>query len=278
MACVKPRLLLLLIPLLASAQTAQDIMAKVAINQERAESARAGFVYRQDVLVRLQRTDGKLAREEDREYTVTPAADGIQRALVHFSGKYGIKSKEFSFSEPGEHYRGTDIDADIVKSLADSFGNGEDSRDGVNQDLFPLAANKQKGYSFVLAGEEKYHNHDVYRITFEPRQKDKLADEHDAHWAGEALIDKTDFAPVLITTHLARGIPIVVKTLLGTNLQQIGFKIVYERFDDGLWFPVNYSGELKMRILFMYARTVSLKLVNSEFKRADVKSTITFEK
>jgi hypothetical protein len=71
-------------------------------------------------------------------------------------------------------------------------------------------------------------------------------------------------------------VPVVVKTLLGTNIQQIGFKLAYEKFDD-LWFPVNYSGELKLRVLFVYARTISLGMINSDFKRADVKSRVTFE-
>jgi hypothetical protein len=69
-----------------------------------------------------------------------------------------------------------------------------------------------------------------------------------------------------------------VKILLGTNIQQLGFKVTYGKFDDNLWFPVNYSGELKIRVLFLYARTISLGLVNSGFQNADVKSTIVFDK
>jgi hypothetical protein len=275
---VKPRFLFLFIPVLASAQTAQEIMARVAANQDRAEVARAGIVYRQNVLVRMQRTDGKLAREEDREYSVTPEPDGVRRELVHFSGKYGLNGKEIAFLEPGEHYRDKDIDANVVKDLADGFGNDEKSRDGINQDLFPLTARKQKGYLFSLAGVETYRGREVFRIAFEPRPKSDATDEDGMHWAGEALIDKVDLAPVLVTKHLAHGVPVLVKTLLGTNLQQIGFKVVYGKFDDDLWFPVNYSGELKIRILFVYARTISLGLSNSDFKKADVRSTIIFEK
>ena len=51
---MKPVLLLVaLLPALLRAQTADAIMSRVAENQTRAEVARAGFVYRQDVLVRL---------------------------------------------------------------------------------------------------------------------------------------------------------------------------------------------------------------------------------
>jgi hypothetical protein len=264
--------LFVLLPVLVCAQTADEIMAKVAENQERAESARAGFVYRQNVLVRLKRTDGNLAREEDREYAVTPEPDGVRREMVHFAGKYGIGGKEFAVSEPGEKYKDADIDADLAKSLADDFGNDEKSRDGINVDLFPLTAEKQKAYVFKMAGQEAWHGRPVVRIGFEPR---KGADG--IPWAGEALIDKADLTPVLITTHLARGVPVLVKTLLGTNIQQLGFKVAYEKFDDGLWFPVSYGGEMKTRLLFLYARTISFSLVNSGFQKADVRSSITYE-
>ena len=264
-----------LLPALVRAQSADEIMARVAENQTRAETARAGFVYRQDVLVRMQRSDGKLAREEDREYTVTPEPDGVNREMVHFAGKYGVKGKEFPISEPGEHYQDHDFDADLANSLADDFGGDDKSRDGINLDLFPLSAKKQKHYTFKLAGQENYRGHEVYRITFQPRPKPE--DNDGTPWAGEALIDKTDLAPVLITTHLAHGVPLVVKTVFGTNLQQIGFKVTYEKFDDNLWFPVNYSGEMKVRLLFVYARTISMGLQNSGFQKADVRSAIVFE-
>src|SRR5271154_273733 len=94
------------LPGVAWAQTADEIMAKVAENQTRAEEARAGFVYRQDVLVRMKRSDGKLAREEDREYTVTPEAHGIKREMVHFAGKYGVNGQEVAYSEPIDHHAG----------------------------------------------------------------------------------------------------------------------------------------------------------------------------
>ncbi len=273
----------LLLPVLVRAQTAGEIVAKVAENQTRAESARAAFVYHQSVLVRMKRTNGSLAREESREYTVTPSPDGIEREMVHFEGKYGANGKEFGFSQPGEKYKDSDIDADVAKSLADHFGNDDKSRDGVNADLFPLTGAKQQSYVFKLAGTEAYHDRKVFRITFEPRKsgpgKSNSSEEDDfAPWAGEALIDQADLTPALITTHLAKGVPLLVKTMLGTNLQQIGFKITYARFDDNLWFPVNYSGELKLRVLFLYARTISMGLTNSEFQKADVKSSITFEK
>jgi hypothetical protein len=267
-----------LLPAIVSGQTAEQIMAKVAENQNRAAAARVNYVYQQNVLVRMQRADGKLAREEDRSYSVTPEPDGVKREMTHFAGKYGVNGKEVAFSEPGEKYKDNDIDADVAKSLADDFGSDEKSRDGINRDLFPLTAEKQKVYAFTLAGEENWHDRRVFRVMFEPRNKKSALADDNTPWAGEALIDKADLTPVLIATHLAQGVPLPVKVLLGTNIQQLGFKVTYGRFDDNLWFPVNYSGEFKVRVLFVYARTISLGLANSGFQKADVKSTITFEK
>ena len=251
-------------------------MAKVAENQTRSEEARSAWVYKQDVLVRLLRPGGKLAREEDREYAVTPGADGVEREMVSFKGKYVDHGKEVAISKPGEEHKDVDIDANIAEALGDAFGGDDKSRDGVNYDFFPLTAKKQDGYVLKLKGSETWRGHEVFRITFEPaRTRDK---DDRPIWAGEALIDKTDFAPVLITTHQARGIPLAVKTLLGTNLQQLGFKITYQKFDNGVWFPVSYSGEFKLRALFLYSRTISMGLVNSDFRRADVQSEVHFEK
>ena len=48
-------------------EPADIIMAKVALNQQRAQAARAAFVYHQSMLIRFKRGNGKLAREEERE-------------------------------------------------------------------------------------------------------------------------------------------------------------------------------------------------------------------
>ena len=267
--------------LLMVAQTpgANEIMAKVAENQSRAEAARSSYVYHQNLLVRMKRSNGKLAREEDREYVVTPGPTGTKRDMVKFSGKYGVGNKEVPIAKPGEQYKGMDVDAGIVEGLADHFGNSSKSRDGISSDMFPLTAKRQKSYAFTLEGKETYRDREVYRVTFKP-QKHREDDEDDdkACWEGEALIDSVEFQPVMVTTHLAFGIPVPVKVLLGTNIQHVGFKVTYQKFDDKLWFPVTYGGELKVRALFLYARTVSLGAINSDFRKADVRSDVNFEK
>ncbi len=91
------------------------------------------------------------------------------------------------------------------------------------------------------------------------------------------MIDVAEYQPLMITSHWACKIPMLVKTMLCTNFQHIGFKVTYQKFDEGIWFPVTYGGEFKFRAVFMYARSVGVGLINSDFRRARVDSAITYE-
>lgn len=255
--------------------TAQEIMARVAENQDRAQSVRSTFVYHQNLLIRMKRANGKLAREETRDYVVTPSEDSSKKELMHLAGKYEKNGEVFEYSKADFRHKDIDMDGEIVESVANDFANDEKSRDGVDRDMFPLTAKQQRGYVFSLHGKETYREMEVYRITFEP--KAKQGDENTC-WMGEALIDATEYQPVLVTTKLAKGIPLIVKTLFGTDLKHVGFKVSYRKFDSGLWFPVTYSGELKVRALFLYARSLSIGIVNSDFKRTNVESAVSFDK
>ena len=115
----------------------------------------------------------------------------------------------------------------------------------------------------------------MWAIEFEPVKV--TWDDDDHCWRGEALIDKAEYQPMMITSSFACKIPGPVKVLLGTNVQQIVFKVTYQKFDDGVWFPVNYGVEFKFRAVFFYARSVGIGLINSDFKRTDVQTAIKYE-
>src|SRR5437867_13076047 len=72
-----------------------EIMARVAHNQTRSAEARKQYTYHQKQLLRFNRGNGKIAREERREYDVTPAPRGFLKELAHFEGKYEYKGKYF---------------------------------------------------------------------------------------------------------------------------------------------------------------------------------------
>ncbi len=256
------------------------IMAKVAMNQDRAQEMRKAFIYHQSLLIRFKRGNGKLAREEQREYTVTPSEKGFQKDLVHFNGKYEKGGKLFEYNEPGFEYKGMDIDGDLANELANDLANDKESRDGITNDLFALTAEKQKKFVFRYEGKENYRGTEVYRITFKPKKASLFdCDEDDGGgcWAGEALIDVHEYQPVLVTSWLAKSVPVAIQVLLGTNIKHLGFKVAYQKFAEGLWFPVTYGGEFYVRGVFFYKRTIAISAVNSGFQKSDVTSTVEFQ-
>ena len=248
------------------APSVEEIMARVAANQDRAEQVRAEYIYQQHIHVASLRTNGKLAREETADYLVTPTPDGTKKELKHINGRYWHKGKYLEFQ--GEPVPDTGIvDSGIVESFRDDLSNDK-SKDGLGRDLFPLTSGEQKKYLFELTGEEMVAGRKVYRVRFRPRDKNDLT------WAGEALIDAAEFEPVRVYTKLSRRIPFVVRTLLGTDVPGLGFNVQYRRFDEGIWFPVSFGTEFRLHAVFFINRDITVSLENSAFERAKVQSRI----
>ena len=259
----------------------QEIMAKVAENQDRAQEIRSAFVYNQTLLLRFKRGNGKLAREELREYTVTPTSTGTNKQLSNFRGVYENKGNLVKYEEPGHKYKDLDIDGELIDELAKELANEKKSRDGVTMELFPLTSKQQRKYRFVLKGKEDYRGKEVYRIDFSPRKDGwgLIDDDKEPRipWSGEILVDAREHQAVLVTTRLAKGVPFLIQTLLGTNVKNLAFKLAYERFDEGVWFPVNYGCEFELRAVFLYKRKVALALSNRGFQRAEVAARVSFD-
>jgi hypothetical protein len=110
-------------------------------------------------------------------------------------------------------------------------------------------------------------------VAFTPR-RDAPRDEDHPLWKGEALIDAAELQPVTVFTSMAEKVPMWARVLFGTDIKGLGFSIDYRRFADGVWFPVSYGGEFAVRGLFFYRRSISVALVNRDFKRTDVQSTL----
>jgi hypothetical protein len=263
---------LFIVPALAQEPGVDRIMARVAENQARAQQMRRAYVYNQKVLARFTRSNGKLAREERLEYAVTPGPTGVEKKLTHFEGKYASKGKLIGYDEPGKEYKDLDIDGDLIKDMVDEMTSDKDSKDGIARDLFPLTATEQEKYTFTMVGKEEYRGRQVYRIHFVPKPHADGAD-----WKGDALIDTAECQPVTVTTKFATKIPMAVKVLLGTDIRGLGFAVSYEKFDDGLWFPVSYGGEFHLRAVFFYSRNMSISLANSGFQRAEVTSHVAYD-
>jgi hypothetical protein len=82
---------------------------------------------------------------------------------------------------------------------------------------------------------------------------------------------------VLVTSAWTGKVPAAVAIGLGTNVKQIGAKVTYQRFDKDVWFPVSFGGEMKLRVFFLYARTIAFSASNAGFRKTDVHTSVEFE-
>lgn len=238
-----------------AADNAGDIMARVAANQERSVAQRSRWTHHQEIFGRVTKSGHQVVREEQREYVVLPGPDGMKKEL--------LKSTRKPEGDEG-------MDAELLDDVIDDLMDDNSSRDGIRANFFPFTRVEQQKYTFHLAGREKFRDRDVWKIEFRPANREASI------WSGEALIDVAESQPVLVTTHMSRKVPLAVRTLLGTNIGHLGFKVSYRKLEDGVWIPETYGGEFSIRALFFYNRKIGLRLKNSDFRAADVNSTIEY--
>jgi len=256
-----------------------EILRRVAANQEQAVAARRSIVYTQETRTRLMRGNGKLAREEQRRYTVAPTATSTERKLDSFEGHYLKNGQRIAYTDPKFRTKDLDIDGDLTDDMTNDLVNDKNARDGIPKNMFPLTAKEQEHYTFRLGGTRQVNGVEALRVTFEPKKRPgEHEDEEDGRpWAGEVLIDPVEFQPLRVVTKLAHGIPWAVKVFLGTNVRQLGFAVTYRKVADGLWFPVSYGTEFHLRVLFGYARTIAISMDNRDFRKASAESSIQYE-
>lgn len=271
--------ILLIGPVLGQTPNVDQIMSEVAAHQDQAEQLRAKYAYTQKVRIRALRGNGKLSREEYCVYNVAPSDRSTAKQLVRFKGRYEHKGNIVEYSKPGEQIpnKKIDIDANLLPGLRNDLVNNKESRDGLGKDLFPLVSAEEKKYHYEFEREEAYKGRPVYRIKFSPKKEFEGFDDDKTVWAGELLVDKADVQPISVTTRMAKGLPLLVKTVLGTNIHQLGFSVSYARFDEGVYFPVSYGGEFDVKAVFFYKRTFTISLENTDFRRGEAESKITFE-
>ncbi len=248
----------------AETPTVEAILAKVAESQEQSQQAREKIVYTQFVHAKLLRTNGKVAREEKRTYTVTPKAKGFERKLDKFEGWYERKGQWIPYDKPRFQYKSIDIDGQLIDELIDDWTGNEGSRDGVSKDLFPLTAEHQRRYTFQSKGP--------YKLSFAPLKRDGESEP----WRGDIVVDPETLHPRSLNSTFAYNIPMAVKIIFGISLRQVGYSVNYAKAIEDLWFPVSAGTEFSLRVLFGYARTMTLSMINSDFRRASAESTVTF--
>ena len=262
--------------------TANDIMARVAANQNRSEALRKEYVYKQHIHIVTHKPQSRMVREETSDYDVVPQPIGIQKQLKLLTGRYWSKDKYVDFKgeqasgktkgELVEYLRNHEpapgsTDADLIHYLRNYLSNDK-SKDGLGRALFPLSEG-QKNYEFKLLGQEVEAGRNVYHIAFTPKDKDK----EELTWTGEAFIDAAEFQPVRVFTRMSQRIPLLVRTMW-FDLPGLGFNVVYKRLEDGVWFPSSFGTEFPMHVgpMFFINRDISISLKNSGFEHTPVET------
>ncbi|HET6208546.1 MAG TPA: hypothetical protein VFD98_17140 [Terracidiphilus sp.] len=270
---------------------AEAVMARVATNQDQAEAERGRYVYVQHAKM-VSRHGGTVMCEEITDYRMTPSSEGSHEELLNLDGRQRKNHDYLTYHAlpPDQAKTKTEdtpkkdqdpatipvtisddsIDRDIVQNMRWNLIHDK-SKDGISAHLFPLTSKDQQDYVFHMVGRERMNDRDVFHIAFLPKKKD------DFGWSGDAFIDTTAFQPVLVTTGMARKLPFAVRTLLGTNLPGLGFTVTYAPQPDGVWFPVTFSTEFKIHVLFFFNREVILDAQNREFEKTHVTSQIVGE-
>jgi len=284
-------------------------MNRVAVNQDTAQAERAHYVYVQHAKMTSRR--GKTVMcEEITDYRFTPSIDGTDEQLLKVDGRFLKNKKIINYTKllprdedkPRDSAKDADknqpekkpdkandkdkkrdkakdkdpvfdpdsdetIDRDLVENMRWNLIHDK-SKDGIAQHLFPLTTKDQANYVFRMVGRERLNDREVYHITFRPKEK------NDFGWSGDAYIDTTAYQPVLVTTAMSRKIPFAVRTLLGTDVPGLGFTIRYAPQSDGVWFPVNFSTEFKIHVLYFFHRQIILDAQNRDFEQTHVTSRI----
>src|SRR5579859_2655866 len=144
--------------------SAEQIMQRVAANQDQAEVLRRQYVYKQHIHVASRKTNGLLMQEETADYDVFPNAQGSSKKLVKLLGKYWSKGEYLTYSTEAPP-DGDSIDGDLVSDLRDDLANERKSKDGLAADLFPLTSKEQRNYKFRLIGNDVLNGRSVYHIS-----------------------------------------------------------------------------------------------------------------
>jgi hypothetical protein len=268
--------------------TADQIMTRVAANQDRSEAERAHYVFVQHARV-LSRKGSTIRCEETTDTRITPTPTGSTQQLLTIQGRLLHKGSYVTYNRlpDSKHAKDTsdgdgskanieqidedeNTDLDLVENIrANLLGDKPShSKDGINNSLFPLTSKQQGDYAFVLRGHEPRNGRDTFHIEFHPK------DKSDIGWKGDAWIDTATFEPVVIRTALSRNLPLGVRVLLGTNVPGIGFTAIYAPQPDGVWFPVSLGSEFKIHVLYFFSRQIVIAAENRDFEKTHVTSTI----
>src|ERR1700761_8286392 len=146
--------------------TAEQIMAKVAANQDRTEAARMRYIYQQHIRMVSRKPGGKVMCEEVTDSRVSPKQKESQQQLLTLDGRYWQKGRYVHYTTPQEEHDASEakdggskdepkgkevktekedldgMDIDLVENLRKNLADDK-SKDGLGKGLFPLTTEQQ---------------------------------------------------------------------------------------------------------------------------------------
>ena len=190
-----------------------------------------------------------------------PEPISVDEGTDPLRGRYEYKGKYVPYDRPGYTYKDMDIDGELIDDLSNDMTNDHHSRDGIS--CRPVSADHRGSSTSTTSNcwaRRTYRGREVYRVAFEPKPHQEF---DEAAWKGEAMIDAAEYQPVCVHTSAGVQDPARGEDLLGTDIKGLGFSVTYQKFEEGVWFPVSYGGEFEVRAVFFYKRTISVNMVNS---------------
>ena len=83
--------------------SADQIMARVAANQDRSEAERTHYIYLQHIRMVSRKTGGKVMCEEITDSRVSPQQKGSQQQLLKLDGRHWQKGRYVEYSTLQQH-------------------------------------------------------------------------------------------------------------------------------------------------------------------------------
>jgi hypothetical protein len=302
-------------PVPSAALTAEQIMDRVATNQDRTESARTQFVYVQHAKVQ-SRKGGTVMCEEITDTRIAPAPKGQTQTLLSLSGHVRDGKRIIHYTSIPKNSEKRQHNADFRDSNTNSVANKDQDGDDLNIGEKEIVLDSDAGNAPVPVSDtdidlvENMRSHftsdkgtkDGVREGLFPltsrKQKDMLfqlkgreqkngrdtyhitfapRDNSDFDWKGDAWIDTAAFEPVVIRTALSRNIPFGVRAFLGTSVPGLGFTAIYAPQEGGVWFPASLGTEFRLKVLFAFHRQILVNIENRSFERTHVNATVHTE-
>jgi hypothetical protein len=193
-----------------------------------------------------------------------PGSDCSDETLTRLKGRYLAKGKYESFR--GEPVPAEEsLDGSLINSFRDDLSD-EKTKDGLAKDLFPLTPEERRITSSRCWAAWSKQNATPAILVSAPKIRTK----------SHGLARRSSTRPSSNPSTSLPSFPAAFLSWprLGTDLPALGFNLVQERQEQGVWFPARFETEFQIHAQFFVSRDVSIALENADFERTPVTPTM----